>query len=215
MHLYAFIRWCNHVSHFLRSLWDAEKAEHCILNTHLLLLPSLPRLIKYIKSKYTNVLYSAATVILLTTSHSLLVFLWALSDISRQLDTLISRVFLWLIKGNSEAVDGDVAVKIIFSLGLTMLLFALNFTCKLIAHLFSVLVTILADSFRLDYFDVFCIIFRLCSTYCYSFSISTLNCVTPTQKWLAQVCTECIEWSQYIYVYGPLMHPVRNLVFNS
>lgn len=196
MHLCAFIRQCNHVSHFLLSPWDAEEAEHCIPNTHLLLLPTRPRLIKYIKYKYTNLLYSTATVMLLTTSHSLLAFLWALSDISRQLITLISRVFLWLIRDNSGAVGGDVAVKVIFSLSLTMLLFALNFTCKLIAHLFSVLMTILAYSLRLDYLDLFCIIFRLCSTCCYSFSISTLNCVTPIQKWLVQVCTECIEWSQ-------------------
>lgn len=192
MHLYAFIRWYNHVSHFLLSPWDAEKAEHCILNTHLLPLPTLPRLMKYIKSKDTNKFYSTAAAILLTRSPGLLVFLWALSHISRQQATLISRIL-----SDSEAVDGDAAVTIIFSLSLTMLLFALNFTCKLIAHLFSVLVTIFADSFRLDYLDLFCVIFRLCSTNCDSFSKSVLNCVTPIQKCLVQVCAEYMEWSQY------------------
>lgn len=191
---YTFIRWYNHVSHFLLSPWDAEKAEHCILNTHLLLLPTLPRLKKGITSKYTNILYSTAAVILLITSHSLLVFLWALSDISRQLVTLISRALLWLRRGNSEAVDGDVAVNIIFSLSLTMLLFALNFTCKLIAHLFSVLVTIFADSFRLDYLDLFCILFRPCSTHCYSFSISTLNWVCHFHTKMAGVGTYRMHW---------------------
>lgn len=48
-----------------------------------------------------------------------------------------------------------------------MLLFALNFTCKLIAHLFSVLVTIFAVIFIFGYPDLFCIILRLCSTYYY------------------------------------------------
>lgn len=42
-----------------------------------------------------------------------------------------------------------------------------QFHCKLIAHLFSVLVTIFAVSFRFDYPDLFYIIFRLCSTHCF------------------------------------------------
>jgi len=81
-----------------------------------------------------------------------------------------------------------------------MLLFALNFTCMLIAHLCSVLVTISAVSYRYDCPDLFCITFRLYSTRYYSLLFHQYIGLSVSRSYRRPMYVHigCIEWSQYM-----------------